>query len=98
MQRHYFSVKRQVEVDECPACGGFWLDAGELVAIRELFGSEEEAREAARSLFGDLVEDSFAAQRAETDDRLARAQRLAHLFRCLCPSYWIPGKQEWGAH
>ena len=30
-----FSAKRRVEVDECPGCGGCWLDAGELEKIRE---------------------------------------------------------------
>src|SRR4051794_8634362 len=30
MTRHFFSVKKQVLVDECPACGGTWVDAGEL--------------------------------------------------------------------
>jgi len=34
LQRHFFSAKRRVEVDECPNCGGYWLDAGELAAIR----------------------------------------------------------------
>lgn len=30
MLRHFFSVKHEVEVDECPNCAGYWLDAGEL--------------------------------------------------------------------
>lgn len=34
LQRHYFSAKKQVEVDQCPNCGGYWLDAGELEKIR----------------------------------------------------------------
>jgi Zn-finger nucleic acid-binding protein len=34
LQRHFFSAKRKIEVDECPNCGGYWLDAGELAAIR----------------------------------------------------------------
>ena len=34
LYRHFFSAKRRVEVDECPNCGGYWLDAGELAAIR----------------------------------------------------------------
>lgn len=34
LHRHYFSAKRQVQVDQCPNCGGYWLDAGELAAIR----------------------------------------------------------------
>jgi Zn-finger nucleic acid-binding protein len=35
LKRHFFSAKRQVEVDQCPNCGGYWLDAGELEKIRE---------------------------------------------------------------
>src|SRR2546425_4366458 len=34
LQRHFFSAKRRVEVDQCPNCGGYWLDAGELAQIR----------------------------------------------------------------
>jgi Zn-finger nucleic acid-binding protein len=34
LHRHFFSAKRRVEVDECPNCGGYWLDAGELALIR----------------------------------------------------------------
>lgn len=34
LKRHFFSAKRLVEVDECPNCGGYWLDAGELTRIR----------------------------------------------------------------
>ena len=33
LQRHFFSAKRRVEVDQCPNCGGYWLDAGELESI-----------------------------------------------------------------
>lgn len=35
LKRHFFSAKRQVEVDQCPNCGGYWLDAGELEKIHE---------------------------------------------------------------
>jgi uncharacterized protein len=34
LQRHYFSAVRRVQVDECPNCGGYWLDAGELALVR----------------------------------------------------------------
>jgi Zn-finger nucleic acid-binding protein len=40
MLRHYFSKKCAIEVDECPACGGLWLDYGELATIHaELKGA-----------------------------------------------------------
>jgi Zn-finger nucleic acid-binding protein len=34
LHRHFFSAKRRVQVDQCPNCGGYWLDAGELSMIR----------------------------------------------------------------
>jgi uncharacterized protein len=34
LHRHFFSAKRRVEVDQCPNCGGYWLDAEELAEIR----------------------------------------------------------------
>jgi uncharacterized protein len=35
LKRRYYSPRRQVEIDECPGCGGYWLDAGELEKIRQ---------------------------------------------------------------
>lgn len=35
LKRHFFSAQKQVEVDHCPSCGGYWLDAGELEKIRD---------------------------------------------------------------
>lgn len=34
LKRHFFSARRRVEVDQCPNCGGYWLDRGELEGIR----------------------------------------------------------------
>ena len=35
LRRHRFSRTSRVEVDHCPNCAGYWLDAGELERIRE---------------------------------------------------------------
>src|SRR5262245_4593338 len=35
--RHFYSIAQEIEVDDCPSCGGIWLDAGELAAIRKMF-------------------------------------------------------------
>lgn len=43
LHRHFYSAKRRIEVDQCPNCGGYWLDAGELEQLRE------EKSEAART-------------------------------------------------
>jgi uncharacterized protein len=42
MLKRQFGPRQPVEIDECPGCGGIWLDAGELKAIRETFESSEE--------------------------------------------------------
>lgn len=49
LKRHFFSAQRQVEVDECPNCGGYWLDAGELARIRAEKARSAEAQETGRS-------------------------------------------------
>jgi hypothetical protein len=35
LKRHLFNPKSTVEVDHCPNCAGYWLDAGELEKIRQ---------------------------------------------------------------
>ena len=97
MMRHFFSVKKGVEVDECPGCAGFWLDAGELRKIRSLFETEEERHKAAEEYFEEVFGDQLRAMKAENEVKLAKTRKIVNLFRYICPSYYIPGKQDWGA-
>ncbi len=97
MMRHFFSVKKGVEVDECPGCAGFWLDAGELRKIRGLFKTEEERHEAAEEYFEEVFGDRLRAMKAESEEKLAKTRKIVSLFRYICPSNYIPGKQDWGA-
>ena len=48
LTRHFFSAKKKVEVDQCPGCGGYWLDAGELEKIRDEMGEVAKQREMAQ--------------------------------------------------
>jgi Zn-finger nucleic acid-binding protein len=97
MMRHFFSVKQNVEVDECAGCGGFWLDAGELATIRSLFDTEQQRRQAAQQYFNDLFGDKFAAIKANEQEKLAKTRKITNMFRFICPTYYIPGRQTWGA-
>ena len=49
LMKHFMSAKRRVEVDECPNCGGYWLDSGELAQIRQekAEGATKQGRPAA---------------------------------------------------
>jgi len=97
MVRHFHSVKHQVAVDECYQCGGIWLDVGELATVRRLYSSEEERRAAAAGFFDDLFGEDLNRMHQESQESEAKAQRIARAFRFICPSYYIPGKQPWGA-
>src|SRR5262245_37480117 len=52
LKRHFFSPKRRVEVDECPNCGGYWLDAGELAQIRS---EKSQTAAAPSSISSDVI-------------------------------------------
>lgn len=43
MMRRFYSPQRLLAVDECPACAGIWLDAGELAYLREIFISKQRS-------------------------------------------------------
>jgi len=97
MTQHFFSVKNRVAVDECPKCGGHWLDMGELAAIRKLFDTEKERNAAAQKYYDETFGGWFARERAKSAEELARARKVARTFRFICPSYYMPGDQKWGA-
>jgi Zn-finger nucleic acid-binding protein len=98
LMRHFSSVKRGVTIDECGGCGGFWLDTGELGGIRTEFETDAERDKAATAYFSEIFDPELKAEREKTMQDLASRQRFAHAFRYVCPSYYIGGKQDWGAY
>jgi Zn-finger nucleic acid-binding protein len=48
--------------------------------------------------FDDVFGDQLAEMRAESEAKRDKAARFAHMFRFITPSYYIPGKQDWGAY
>jgi Zn-finger nucleic acid-binding protein len=84
MMRHRFSPGTGVEVDQCPACAGFWLDAGELGGIRGAHVDEGARRQAALAHFDELFAKDLDRARAEVPESLG--SRLETLFMWLSPS------------
>jgi len=97
LRQHFFSVARSVAIDECPGCAGIWLDAGELGQIRALFKTEEERKEAAGKYFKEEFGPALEEMKKDSEQGLRRARRFSRMFRYICPSQYIPGKQSWGA-
>jgi Zn-finger nucleic acid-binding protein len=96
LTRHFASMQQKVAVDECYTCGGVWLDAGELGRIRAQYATEKERDGAFQAYFDTVFGEKLARLRDEKEEGLHKAQRFARVFRFLCPSYYIPGKQAWG--
>jgi hypothetical protein len=73
LMRHFITRLKQVEVDDCPGCGGLWLDAGELSrmkAEKETVAKEDAARAVRAGV-------STAAAETETKPTVAFASRLS---------------------
>ncbi len=85
------------KVDECPACAGMWLDEGELASIRDQYPTEAERKRATEDYFNDVFGHELAQMQAESEEKREKAGRIARIFRFICPSYYISGKQSWGA-
>jgi len=97
MMRHFWSVQRQVTVDECPKCEGVFLDTGELARIRGEYKSDADRHQAADRYYRDMFDTQLAGMLRQDKAKVESARRVAHLFKFLCPSYYLPGKQPWGA-
>ena len=81
MMRHFFSVKREVEVDTCPGCNGVWLDAGELGRIRTEFETAGERQAAAAQQFGHQFMGDMSAMRLKSAKMARRAAALTRATR-----------------
>ena len=97
MMRHFWSVKRDVVVDECPKCEGICLDPGELAQIRADYTSDAERHKAAQAYYREMFDTQLAGMLREDKAKLESARKVAGIFKFLCPSYYLPGKQAWGA-
>jgi len=96
MLRHDFGVAQDVEIDECGGCGGIWLDHGELARIRGRYASAEEREQAEREYIAGFQQ-QLQSMHAESEEKMRSATRFARMFRFICPTHHIPGKQDWGA-
>jgi uncharacterized protein len=78
LHRHFFSAARRVEVDQCPNCGGYWLDAGELAQIRDEKSAVKrtgQARQGIRS--SEVIRYLFRLQAERGASRPARPETPA---------------------
>ena len=90
MHAHKYQSSKEVNVDECYDCAGFFLDSGELKLIRDTFMSEQEEEEYLNKLLKDIP--SFHKAQDRQKKEKARAEALRHYTRFLRVSYYLGKK------
>ena len=64
MMQHKFRPDKPVVVDECPNCGGLWLDGGELAEIRRDAPTAEDRKKAGQQFLSQLFNQELAQLKA----------------------------------
>jgi Zn-finger nucleic acid-binding protein len=91
--RHFFSREQDVEVFQCPKCGGFWIDSGELAGINKTtYQTEEKQKQAVESYFKTIFDQRIAKMNLANEDILGSARSIVKIFLFLCPEKFQPLK------
>ena len=90
MHIHKYQSAKEINVAECYACGGFFLDSGELRNVRDNFMGEEEEREYCQKLLDDMP--GFKEAQADSEKRKSRSDALMNLTRYVRLSYYMAGR------
>jgi Zn-finger nucleic acid-binding protein len=69
MMQHKFRPDKPVIVDECPSCGGMWLDGGELAEIRRPAPTREDRKKAASRFLERLFVEDLARLKTSRAER-----------------------------
>jgi Zn-finger nucleic acid-binding protein len=91
--RHFFCRERDVEVCQCPKCGGFWVDSGELADIvRSARATEEKQKQAVASYFKTVFDQRIAKMNLANEDISGSARSIVKIFLFICPKKFQPFK------
>jgi Zn-finger nucleic acid-binding protein len=84
MMRRFADPEGTIEIDECPATGGIWLDAGELGALRTRFPDAATRDEATRVVIERVMAcPDFQAARAAEAAATSEAGGFGRVARML---------------
>jgi Zn-finger nucleic acid-binding protein len=86
MQRHKFQRDKEVNVDECYSCGGFFLDSGDLKEIRDHYMSNSEVKAYAEKIISAVP--GFEAADKEMDKETRRLAVGNFVEKILGDLYW----------
>lgn len=84
MVAHLYKSAKEVTVDECYLCGGFFLDSGELKIIRDNFMTEEQRDSFVNSFLQEQAD--FQEAKEDLEKLKLRTAAIKKLTKCLRPS------------
>ena len=90
MFSHKFEADKEINVDECYKCGGFFVDSGELKIIRDKYMSVEEREAYAEKMVGELPVYEKAIR--DLNKEKLRVNAIHRYTKFLQLSYYVTGK------
>ena len=84
MVAHLYKSAKEITVDECYQCGGFYLDSGELEIIRDNFMSDEQRDQFVKSLVEGMPE--YGKANADLEKQKQRTEAIRKMTKFLRPS------------
>ena len=90
MHYHKYQSSKEVNVDECYKCGGFFLDSGELQVIRDSFMTEQEEQAYFQKLLSEIPE--FKSAQRNLEKEKIRTEAIRRYTRFLRLSYYVTKK------
>ncbi|HET6382931.1 MAG TPA: zf-TFIIB domain-containing protein [Armatimonadota bacterium] len=89
LHRHEFRMEQGVDIDECYQCGGFFLDAGELKAIRDTNMTPAEHTAYCEKLINNLPEvHQVNMEIARQEQRAGALRNWSHMLM-RGPRWWL---------
>jgi len=86
MHTHKYKRAKEVNVDECYNCGGFFLDSGELTDIRNNYMSDVEVQAYVDKIINSVPEYAQAMKDLETQKK--RLESIQKFTKFLTVNYW----------
>ena len=86
MQIHKYKRSKEVNVDECYNCGGFFLDSGELTEIRDTYMSDQEVHAYMQKLIDGIPE--YQKEKLDLEKLDRRTGAIDKYTKFLRFSYW----------
>lgn len=87
MHIHKYERQQEINVDECYSCAGFFLDSGELKAIRDNRMSDAEVEAYADRLINEVPE--FQKAKQDLARQQARTEAIRQYTKFLRANYWM---------